>query len=289
MKLGLHANPNKPAALAIAREVAQKIGDRADTVLSDEIPSIAPERPHRPLVEIDAEVLVVIGGDGTFLHALRRTALPLLPLNAGTLGVLSEIDGRRVADRDAALEQVLAGSYFLEERLKLSGELGGTPLPDATNEFLVHAARVGKTAVFEIAFDSVVAGQLRADGLVVGTPTGSTAYALSALGPVVEPTVDAIVLTALAPFRAEARAVLVDPLRTVEVRVLSGGADCVVLPDGDGEHPLPVGGAATFYRSPRRASFVRFGASFYDRLQGKRILPWFESEREGRADLPPAS
>lgn len=289
MKLGVHANPNKPAALAIAHELLRSVGGRVETVVSDEIPAVAPERPHRPLEELAADVLVAIGGDGTFLHALRRTSVPLLPLNAGTLGVLSEIDARQVADRNAAVEQVLAGRYFLEDRLKLSAELPGGPVPDAANEYLVHADRIGKTAIFEIAFDSVVAGQLRADGLIVGTPTGSTAYALSSLGPVVEPTVDAIVLTAIAPFRAEARAVLIDPLRTVQVRVVSGGADCVVLPDGDGEHRLPVGRAATFYRSPRRASFVRFGSSFYDRLKGKRILPWFDQGREGRADLPPAA
>ncbi len=287
MKLGLHANPNKPGALELAGEVVRTVGDRAETILSDEIPSVAPERPHVPLGQLEAPVLVAIGGDGTFLHALRRTAVPLLPLNAGTLGVLSEIDGRRATEREAALEQVLQGAYFLEDRLKLAAELPGSEVPDATNEYLVHAAKVGKTALFEIALDGVVAGRVRADGLIVGTPTGSTAYALSSLGPVVEPTVDAIVLTAIAPFRAEARAVVVDPLRTVEVRVVTGGADCIILPDGDGEHPLPVGRSATFFCSPRRASFVRFGASFYDRLQGKRILPWFDRGREGRADLPP--
>ncbi len=289
MKIGIHANPNKPAALAIAEEVVRALGPRAEPVLSDEIGSVAPDRPHVPLERMDAPVLVAIGGDGTFLHALRRSSVPLLPVNAGTVGVLAEVDGRNPQERDGAVGRVLDGKYFLEERLKLAAETPSGRPPDAANEYLVHAARIGKTAVFEIAFDGVFAGRVRADGLIVGTPTGSTAYALSSLGPIVEPTVDAIVLTEIAPFRVQARAVVVDPLRTVQVKVLAEGEDCVLLPDGDGEHPLPAGSTATFYASPRRASFVRFGATFFDRLQGKRILPWSEeSGGGGRADLPSA-
>ena len=289
MKIGVHANPHKPAAVEIARAVLRAVGERAETAVSDELPHVAPERPHASLERLDAEVLVAIGGDGTFLHALRRSSLPLLPLNAGTLGVLSEVDGRRDAERDAALERVLAGRYFVEERMKLAAELPGGALPDAMNEFLVHAARVGKTALFEIGFDGVVSGRVRADGLIVGTPTGSTAYALSSLGPVVEPTVDGIVVTAIAPFRVEARALLVDPRRTVEVRVLSGAADCVVLPDGDGERPLAAGQRAVFFTSPRRARFVRLGASFFDRLSGKRILPWGPDPGAGGDAVLPAA
>jgi NAD+ kinase len=144
--------------------------------------------------------------------------------------------------------------------------------------------------LFEIAFDRAPVGRIRADGLIVATPTGSTAYALSSLGPIVEPDVDAIVLTAIAPFRVEARAAVLGPLRTVRIRSLRPGGTSVVLPDGDGEHPLAAGDAVTIYRSPRRASLVRFGTSFFDRLRGKRILPWSEGDEEGSsgAVLPPA-
>lgn len=286
MRLGVHANPNKPAALELAARAVAALAERAELVVSDELPSLAPELPHRSLGAMDVPVLVAIGGDGTFLHALRRCPAALLPLNAGTVGVLSEVDARRPAELSAALENVLAGRYFLEERLKLAGEVDGTALPDATNEHVVHAARVGKTSIFEIALDGVPTGRMRADGLIVSTPTGSTAYALSSLGPIVEPTVDALVLTSIAPFRADKRAVVLDPLRTVRVTVVRGAADGVVLSDGEGEQPLPAGTSATFFRSPRNAVFVRFGASFVERLRGKRILPWTEEVRgAGDADL----
>lgn len=289
MRIGLHANPHKPVALEIARRALGVIGDRAEVVVSDENPSLAPECPHSSLARMEAAAVLAIGGDGTFLHALRATRVPLLPLNAGTLGVLAEVDAREGAELDGAIEKLLAGTYFLEERLKLAAELGGEPLADATNEYLVHAARVGKTSRFEISFDGELAGRIRADGLLVGTPTGSTAYALSVLGPVVEPTVDAIVLTALAPFRAGPRAMVLDPLRSVTVAIVPGASDAVVLPDGDGEVPLPSGGRVTFFRSPRRATLVRFGVSFLDRLRGKRILPWSEATTEVRDGTVPTA
>jgi NAD+ kinase len=291
MKIGLHANPHKPAALELARQALRAIGDRAEVVLSDEVRELDTGRPHASWETLGADVVVAIGGDGTFLHALRRTAVPLLPVNAGTLGVLAEVDGRAPGELAAAVDRLLAGRFFLEERTKLAAEAEGRPLPDATNEYVVHATQVGKMGVFEIAFDRAPVGTIRADGLIVATPTGSTAYALSSLGPIVEPDVDGIVLTAIAPFRVEARAVVLGGLRTIRIRSLRAGASTVVLPDGDGEHVLAPGEEVTIYRSPRRSSLVRFGASFFVRLRGKRILPWSEEEGDGRprAVLPPAA
>jgi len=287
MRIALHANPKRPAALDFARRALELVGDRATVVLTDEVRDLDPGKPHAPWEGLDGELLVAIGGDGTFLYALRRTSLPLLPINAGTLGVLAEVDARRPAELASAVDRLLERRYFLEERTKLSAEIGGVPLPDATNEYVVHATQVGKMGRFELAFDGRPAGTIRADGLIVATPTGSTGYALSSFGPIVEPEVDGMVLTAIAPFRVEARALVLGGLRTVRIRPLRAGST-VVLADGDEEHPLPAGGAVTIYRSPRRASLVRFGTSFFDRLRGKRIVPWTEElEGGGDAVLPP--
>jgi NAD+ kinase len=281
VKVAVHANPNKPVALELARRALRALDGRAEIVLSEELGLLEPSRAHAAWDRLGADVLLAMGGDGTFLRALRRTAVPLLPVNAGTLGVLAEIDGARAGELEGAVERLLAGRYFLVERAKLAAEVGGAPLPDATNEYVVHATQVGKMGLFEIAVDRQLVGTIRADGLIVATPTGSTAYALSSSGPIVEPEVDAIVLTAIAPFRVEARAVVLGGLRTVRIRSLRAGGTTVVLPDGDGEHPLPTGEAVTISRSPRQASLVRFGASYFDRLRGKRILPWSEEDGEG--------
>ena len=281
MKIGLTANPRKPAAIELARRAVRLIGDRAEVVVSDESAGIAPELVHRPLEDLDPDVLIAIGGDGTFLYALRRSDAPLLPINAGTVGVLAEVEANRPNEFEGAVERLLKGFYFLEERMKLAAQVGSSPVPDATNDFVLHSAQVGKMGLFEIAFDGHVAGEIRADGLIVASPTGSTAYSLSSLGPIVDPGLDAIVLTSIAPFRVEARAVVIEPLRTVRLRPIETGRGAVVIADGQDEYPLSSDAALTVYRSPRRATLVRFGSRFFQRLRGKRILPWTEDGSDG--------
>ncbi|MGD0250694.1 MAG: NAD(+)/NADH kinase [Thermoplasmata archaeon] len=290
MKVGLTANPLKPEAVALARRVVERIGTHAELFLSDEIAAIAPDLPHGPIQELSSDVLIAIGGDGTFLYALRRSAAPLLPINAGTVGVLSEVDAHSPAECDRAIDRLLEGRYYLEDRMKLGAQIGAEPLPDAINEIVLHASEVGKMGVFELAFDDQVVGRVQADGVIVASPTGSTGYSLSALGPIVDPGLDAIILTTLAPFRVEARALVVDPLRTVRLTVGGAGSGAIVIVDGQESHPLAPGTSVTVYRSPRRATFVRFGSRFFDRLRGKRILPWSEesSEEPHSANLPSA-
>lgn len=290
MKIGLTAHPGKPKAHDLAAELLSLVGDRAEVVLSDEVARVDPSRAHLPLEEIRCDVLVAIGGDGTFLHALRRSNTPLLPINAGTVGVLAEVETRRPKEFEWAVQRLLQGFYFLEERMKLAAQIGGRPLPDATNEFVVHSSAVAKMGLFELAFDGHVAGRLRADGLIVASPTGSTAYSLSSRGPIVDSAIDALVLTAIAPFRTDPRALVLEPMRTVRLRPVDEAPGAVVVADGETEYALTPSNPVTIYRSPRRAVLVRFGSRFFQRLRGKRILPWseeFAEEGPTIADLPP--
>jgi len=289
VRIGLTANPRKPAAMELARRAVKLIHDRAEVVLSDETAAVAPELPHRAIAEIDPDVLIAIGGDGSFLYALRRSDAPLLPIHAGTVGVLAEVEANRPNEFEGAIERLLKGFYFLEERMKLAALVGPKPVPDATNDFVVHTAQVGKMGLFELSFDGHVAGQIRADGLIVASPTGSTAYSLSSLGPIVDPALDALVLTSIAPFRVEARAIVVEPLHTIRIRPISNGHGAIVIADGQDEYPVPPDASVTVYRSPRRATLVRFGSRVYQRLRGKRILPWSEEASGGEpsgADFP---
>lgn len=292
MKLGLTANPRKPVAIELARRAVAQLEGRADIEVSDEAPSVGPSLPHVPLERMRPDVLIAIGGDGTFLYTLGRTAAPLLPINAGTVGVLAEVAAHRPKEVEATLERLLAGFYHIESRMKLAAEIDHAPLPDATNDVVLHSSRVGRMARFEVEVDGEVAGGLRSDGIIVASPTGSTAYSLSSLGPIVDPGLDALVLTSIAPFRAEARAIVIEPLRTIRLRIVDANREAVVIVDGQAEVPVPSGAALTIYRSPRRTRFVRFGSTFLNRLKGKSILPWTEGATEGtgpRADLPPST
>ncbi len=291
MKLGITANPGKPAALRLARRVRDRIGTRADVVVAEETAHAIGGSGGEPLERLEADVLLAFGGDGTFLYTMRRCAVPLLGIHAGTVGFLAELDGERFDELELALDRVLEGRYYVEDRMKLAGEIEGHPLPDAVNELVVHTSQVAKMRPFEIHIDAERVGQVRADGVILATPTGSTSYALSALGPILDPAVEAIVVASLAPFHVPPRSVVVDPLRTVSVRPSAPGKDSVVVVDGQSDHPLPAGATVRVYRSSRRASFVRFSSRYFQRLQGKRILPW-QDETAGRgsgphADLPP--
>jgi NAD+ kinase len=289
VKLGLQANPRNPRAVELAHRLVELVAGRAELVVSDEDPMVGPDLPHQPLAEMHPDVMVAIGGDGTFLRTLGQTEAPVLPINAGTIGVLAEVAAAGPSDLDAALDRLLKGLYHLEERMKLGAELDGQSLPDATNDVVVHSARPGKMGQFEVAFDGEPAGRVRADGLIVATPTGSTAYSLSSFGPIVDPGLDALILTAIAPFRAEARAIVVEPLRMLRLRNVLPGRDAVAIVDGQAEFPMPADATLTVYRSPRRATFVRFGSTFIYRLRGKRILPWSEDRDgggTGPADVP---
>ena len=293
MKIGLTAHPTKPIALELARRAVERIGDRAEVVVSGEIAPLLPSLPHAPLESMRPDALLAIGGDGTFLYAMRRCDAPLLPVNAGTVGVLAEVEAQHPDELDGALDRLFHGRYFLEERMRLGGVLGTDPIPDAINEFVLHAAQVGKMGLFEIALDDHVVGRVQADGIIVASPTGSTGYSLSSLGPIVDPSLDALVLTTIAPFRVEARAIVVDPLRTIRLRSVDPTRPAVVISDGQEEYPLPPSTSVTIYRSPRRSKLVRFGSRYFDRLRGKRILPWNDrigsEEADRRADLPPSA
>jgi NAD+ kinase len=287
VKIGVHANPHKQNALDLAQHLATYLADRAEVVVSSEtaelVPSLAPR--SEPLSKFQVDVLVALGGDGTFLYALQRCSAPLLPVNAGTVGFLAEVDGDNRTVFEGALERLLRGAYFLEERMRIATEVDSKHLADATNEVVIHTAQVAKMRQFEIGIDRKAVGRLRADGIIVATPTGSTSYAMSAMGPVIEPTLDAMILTALAPFQTTPRAVLVDPAHTISVRMVAPEKDGVVVVDGQSEMRLPGGSRVICYRSPRKAVFVRFASQYFPRLYGRHIVPWDVSATdEGRGE-----
>ncbi|MCI4363588.1 MAG: NAD(+)/NADH kinase [Thermoplasmata archaeon] len=292
MRVGVTVHPEKAHAVGIARGVVATLRSRVDVVIATEnAATFDGVGPAEPLATMHADALIAIGGDGTFLWSLQRSALPLLPIHAGTVGFLAEVDGDSPLAVEQALDRLCRGEFHLEERMRLATEVEGRHLPDATNDVVVHTAQVAKMRHFEIAVDGEVVGQLRADGVILATPTGSTSYSLSASGPVIDPSLDAIEFTALAPFRASQRSVVLDPWRTLGLRLLTTEKEGVVVVDGQSEFALHAGERVQVYRSPRRATFIRFGTRFVPHLIGKGILPWneesFSRRSEGHAALPP--
>ncbi|HEY4770171.1 MAG TPA: NAD(+)/NADH kinase, partial [Myxococcales bacterium] len=207
-----------------------------------------------------ADLLVVLGGDGTLIHAAslcNRCEVPILGVNLGTLGFLTEVP------RDRAfplLEKALQGELPMSRRLMLDVEvrlraqvrLTGSVLNDA----VVSKNALSRLAKLEVTIDARPATTYEADGLIVATPTGSTAYSLSAAGPIVIPTLDAVLLTPICPHALSQRPVVLPPSSVVQVRVASPGEMFVTL-DGTLGRPLELGEEVWIQQAKHRTLILR--------------------------------
>jgi len=268
VKIGITANPKIPGTVELCRRILKSIGKGHEVVLEKEIA----EQLKTKGVQFSGatfDLILAVGGDGTILRAFQIADGDLLGINSGSLGFLAEIMADEV---DAYLPKVLAGDYRVQPRMRLRVEVEGRRMPDCLNEAVVHTAHVSKIRAFEIDVDGQVAGRVRADGIIVATPTGSTSYSMSVGGPIVDPRVDAIIVSAIAPFTPYFRPIVFPPKSTVRVR-LSKPKECLLVLDGQVEVPLKGEEALAFTASGRPARFIRFRDDFFQRIEQKLAKP----------------
>ena len=219
------------------------------------------------LPNMAADVIITIGGDGTILRTLQGTDSPILGVNAGVLGFLTEIHSNEIK---SAIRKVLAGKYRIEERLKLKTVMNGKRLEDATNEAVIHTAHIAKMRHFAIQVDGQPATEMRADGLIVATPTGSTCYAMSVGSAIVDPRVDALVIAPIAPFRLSARPFVVPARSRISVTIRDP-RECIMVIDGQCEFEMCGDERLEFTASDKKARFVSFKNDFYRNLEEKLV------------------
>lgn len=222
----------------------------------------------------DADLVLCLGGDGTMLRAvnlLDGAAVPLLGVNIGRLGYLTEIEVEQVTD---ALERIEAGPeagrWQLDERMMLDVVVTAADGAEhgpwrALNEAVVEKRDSGHTVNLMVRIGGEPFTSYATDGLIVSTPTGSTAYSLSARGPIVSPKHRAVLITPVAPHTLFDRSLVLDPTETVEIEVL-GDRDAAVVVDGRSVCDLTSGGKVRCVPSAATARFVRFGAHHYHQV-----------------------
>ena len=179
----------------------------------------------------DANLIICVGGDGTILRTLHflRQSIPILGVNMGGLGFLTEV---QPSDVFVVLEKILAGNYEVEREERLSVSISAKErIPFAMNEAVVITSKPGKMLHFAILINGEEFERLRADGVIFATPTGSTAYAMSAGGPIVDTSVKAMIVVPIAPFKLSARPLVLDIKRKVSVELLSE-KDALLVIDG---------------------------------------------------------
>lgn len=218
------------------------------------------------------DMAVAIGGDGTIIHEARHAALagkPVLGVNTGRLGFVAALEPEEIGE----LARLPGGVYTVEERLMLRAWVRGAQGPssfDAVNDVVLSRGANARILDFEVGLDSREMCHYRADGLIFATPTGSTAYSLSAGGPVLDPAMSSFVLTPICPHSLTSRPVVFrrDARLTVRMGVPQGGAALTV--DGDEAMLLDAGQELAVSRSPVSARFIKLKSdNFYQTLSRK--------------------
>jgi|SRR5208282_4857439 len=234
----------------------------------------------RQQIAEESDLLLVLGGDGTMLAAAREAAVravPVLPINMGSLGFLTSFT---VDELYPALENVLAGHATINERVLLLVERVNcgqvVTQQRVLNDAVVHKGTLARMIELELYIDESFVCRYRADGLIAATPTGSTAYSMSAGGPIVHPAVESILITPICPHTLSDRPVVVRDTSLIELRI-SAGSDSVFLTlDGQTGVPMQTGDRVRITRSPERLKLIQPpNKTYFEILRSK--LKWGEA------------
>lgn len=249
MRFGVVVHPTRQIAL----DAAKALGDHASARGIDVVTNPEPG-------EIAAmDIVIAVGGDGTMLDAARRArpeGTPLIGVNAGTLGFLTEVAPSAVTE---LVDRLAAGDYTVVEHMTLRGVLPSGAEMDALNDIVTEKSLAERIVGLSLSVGGSAVADYRADGLIISSPTGSSAYSFSAGGPLVDPTLDAIVVTPVAAHDLFTRSLILAPEGRLEVTV-TGDRDAIIHADGKPYGPLRAGETVTVARGPFRDRIIRFGS-----------------------------
>jgi len=286
VRIGLIGNTRYADLREVLAETARLAADRGWVLSGDPELAVLSPVPLAPLDPEAIDLLVSFGGDGTLLRGARRLRgreVPILGVNFGRVGFLTSVARDGVA---AALASFTAGEHRLSVRAALVATIrdsSGKPRVDhaALNDVVLHKGGVARVVRFQVLIDGEQMGPVSADGLVVATPTGSTAYSLSAGGPVVVPTLSAMVVTPICAHSLGMRPLVVPADAVICIEPLDARVDDMLVSfDGQESATLAPGEQLEVRAAPWRVVLVRFGEpGFFRRLREK--LHWGDlSDRE---------
>jgi NAD+ kinase len=274
-RIGFAYNPTIDGAVALSARAAEWCATRAIDHWQSEAGDLS--GLLRELATTDA--LVVLGGDGTFLRAVRAVAevdVPILGINLGKVGFLSKAEA---GELDAVLASIVAGDFGIGERMGLSGRImrGGqlldTAVHFALNDIVVARGSLARVCRLDVAIDDTHLATFIADGLVVSSPTGSTGYSFSAGGPILDPSSRNLIVTPIAAYLSAIRSVVVNPHQTVRCTVVDA-YEALVSVDGREDIAIAVGDVVEVraWERPVRLIEPKGAQPFWDLLRHKVAL-----------------
>ncbi len=220
------------------------------------------------LFDFECDMALILGGDGTLLRAQAKMnpEIPIFGINMGTVGFLTEIE---VTNTFEALNSILKGDYYKEKRTRLVVSHDNHKFT-AMNEVVVMTDKPAKMLHFEILVDGEIIEEVRADGLIISTPSGSTAYSMSAGGPIVDPKVAGFVIIPICPYKLGARPFVVSDNSEITVKLLKKGKSAVFVMDGQINEEADYGEEIKFKKYDKDAYFIRTSTKyFYEKVKDK--------------------
>jgi NAD+ kinase len=285
-RIGIVLKPHQPDALKTICDLVVWLAERDITLVGG--PEIERERiAHQtgcavPQVESDelaaeVDLMLVLGGDGTMIATARMVGdheVPVLGVNYGGLGYLAEF---RIQELYSALESILSGNYRLDRRVMLAVELRRGEEPPKTsrvlNDVVINKSALARIIEIETYFDRYYVSSFRADGLIVSTPTGSTAYNLSAGGPVIFPSMNAVVITPICPFTLSNRPIVVPDNAEIELLLKTDNEEVALTLDGQVGFEMKVGDRVVIRKSRTTFNIIQpSNRNYFDVLRDK--LRW---------------
>lgn len=253
----------KPEAAALASQIRQWTKGLPWRVVADRHLSEALQWDRiddRTLAD-SADLAMVLGGDGTLIHAARLLSgrpVPILGVNLGSLGFMTEL---RQEDLGPLFQRMLSGDFKTESRMKLACRLRRRDKvvieDEVLNDVVINKGALARIADHDCFVDGEYVTTYKADGIIVATPTGSTAYALSAGGPIVHPSVDGVIIAPICSHALTQRAIVVPGDRVIRISLKSESADVYLTIDGQTGVALETGDELEVQRSPNRVLLVR--------------------------------
>ncbi len=267
MKIGITARPGLEGSIPLTEKIINHLNEKeVKTFLSPELGS-ALDLEGTPVNEMPVDCLITLGGDGTVLrnvHELPET--PILGINLGGRGFLADVSPENSLE---AIDKLIEDDLKTYERTKLSVKINGKKIGDALNEGVVRLKDPSTMIKSKVIMDGEEVEKLVGDGIIISTPTGSTAYALSAGGPVMDPKIDAFLAVPLATHRPKALPLVFSMDSKLELEILEPEKEVYITLDGQMTEQAQNVKKITFEKSENSAKFYKWKSKFYEKIKEK--------------------
>lgn len=271
--VGIVVKPDHPEARETAAELTRWLTSHGMDQIGE--PISARDIDGRPTPE--ADLIVVLGGDGTMISTSRLIGdgdILVLGVNYGSLGYLTDF---RIEEMFPAIDSIIAGNYEIDRRVMLDAELWRNDKMiergRVLNDVVVNKAALARIIEIEVTLNGLFVNTFRSDGLIIATPTGSTAYNLSAGGPIIYPSMNAVVLTPICPFTLTNRPIVIPDGAEIEVKLLNEHEGVVLSLDGQTGYPMTPGDRVRIRKSTTTFNLVQpMNRNYFDVLRDK--LKW---------------